>query len=96
MWGPGAKGIGLRESGEIDFRVGGKETSFHQDIVMSYPQLIVWALEVRRRMGVSRLPEAVMRLKDIWDACPNTGVSFEDVAKAWKEQLSQTGGVAGC
>jgi hypothetical protein len=52
VWGPVTKSIGLYKSGEIRFRVDSKLMTFYEDKVMSYPQLIVWALEMRRMMGI--------------------------------------------
>ena len=66
VWGPVAKGIGLVKSGKIRFMVDRKLTGFYSDSVMSYPQLIVWAVEMRRMMDVS-VPEGVIRrLEETW------------------------------
>ena len=55
---------------------------------MAYPQLIVWALEMRRMMGV-RVPVGIIRhLEETWDAQQTLGI-FEEAAAAWKEQLQK-------
>jgi hypothetical protein len=55
---------------------------------MSYPQLIVWALEMRRMMGI-RVPEGVIgRLEETWVAQQTRG-DFEEAAASWKEQLQK-------
>ena len=60
VWGPVAKGSGANEQGKISFKVESNMIAFYNDNVMSYPQLIVWALEMRRMMDVS-VPEGVIR-----------------------------------
>ena len=53
------------------------ETLFYGDKVMSYPQLIVWALEMRRMMGVG-VPVGIIRhLEETWDAQQTLGVYEE-------------------
>jgi hypothetical protein len=59
VWGPVAKGSGANVQGQIKIKVDSKLISFYSDKVMSYPKLIVWALEMRRMMDVS-VPEGVI------------------------------------
>ena len=55
---------------------------------MSYPQLIVWALEMRRMMGV-RVPEGtIRRLNETWVAQQTQGF-FEEAATSWKEHIQK-------
>ena len=78
LWAPVSK------EGQIEFRVDGNKIAFDNDNVRSYPQLIVWALEMRRMMGV-RVPEGTIgRLNEAWDALQTLGV-FEEAATSWKE-----------
>ena len=52
---------------------------------MSYPQLIVYALEMRSRMGI-KVPEGTMaRLKAAWDV-PTMG-DFDEMRVTWGTQL---------
>ena len=56
---------------------------------MSYPQLIVWALEMRRMMDVS-VPEGVIRrLKETWVAQQTRG-AFEEAVTFWRKQLQES------
>jgi len=88
LWGPVAKGTGLVKTGTIVFKVDSKQTAHYADKVMSYPQLIVWALEMRRMMGVGVPEGTIGRLKEIWDAQQTLGI-FEEAAAAWKDQLQK-------
>ena len=56
---------------------------------MSYPQLIVWALEMRRMMDVS-VPEGVIRrLEETWVAQQTRG-PFEEAVISWRKQLQES------
>jgi hypothetical protein len=93
VWGPVAKGSGANvRQGKIIFKVDSKHTSFYSDKVMSYPQLIVWALEMRRMMDVS-VPEGVIRrLEETWVAQSVAGLpeNFEQAVISWRKQLQES------
>jgi hypothetical protein len=90
VWGPVAKGIGLSKNGGIRFTVDSKLRGFYTDKVMSYPQLIVWAVEMRRMMDVSSVPEGVIRrLKETWVAQQTLG-DFEEAITYWRKQLQKS------
>jgi hypothetical protein len=56
---------------------------------MFYPQLRVWAREMRRMMGI-RVPEGVIgRLKETWVAQQTRGV-FEEAMTYWRKQLQKS------
>ena len=83
-----AKGSGAYQSGKIMFRVDSKLIAFYSDGVMCYPQLIVWAVEMRRMMDVG-VPVGIIRhLKETWDTQQTLGV-YEEAAVSWKEQLQK-------
>ena len=89
LWGPVAKGTGATKQGTIMFKVDSKQTSFYSDTVMPYPQLIVWALEMRRMMDVS-VPEGVIRrLEETWVAQQTWG-GFEETVTFWRKQLQDS------
>jgi hypothetical protein len=56
-----------------------KRIAFYGDSVMSYPQLIVWALEMRRMTGISVLEGVIGRLEETWVA-QQTRQVFEEAA----------------
>ena len=67
-----------------------KLRGFYTDKVMSFPQLIVWAVEMRRMMDVSSVPEGVIwRLKETWVAQQTWGV-FEEAMTYWRKQLQKS------
>ena len=72
VWHAAAMGTGLLQSGAIVFIVDGK---------LSYPQLIVYALEMRRRMGVN-VPKGIMALLKTARDIP-TRKGFEEMRVAW-------------
>jgi hypothetical protein len=86
VWGLVAEGTGVTEEGKIRFTVDSKKTSFYSDTVMSYPQLIVWALEMRRMMGISVLESVIGRLEETWVAQQTRRV-FEEAVTYWRKQL---------
>ena len=90
VWGPVAKGIGLSKNGGMRFTVDSKLRGFYTDKVMSYPQLIVWAVEMRRMMDVRCVPEGVIRrLKETWVAQQTLG-DFEEAITYWRKQLQKS------
>ena len=54
---------------------------------MSYPQLIVYALKMRRRMGFKVPVGTIALLKAAWDV-PTMG-DFDEKRVTWVTQLSQ-------
>jgi len=89
VWGPVAKGIGLSKNGGMRFTVDSKLRGFYTDKVMSYPQLIVWAVEMRRMMGI-RVPEGIIgRLEETWVAHQTRG-DFEEAITYWRKQLQKS------
>ena len=88
MGGMGPSYLGHRcpRAGKIRYKVDSKLIAFYGDSVMSYPQLIVWALEMRRMMGVRVTEGTIRRLEVTWDAQQTLGV-FVEAETSWKEQL---------
>ena len=81
-WGLASAGGG-RNPAQCD----GQQTSFYRDRAMSFIQLIVYALEMRRMAGVT-VPEGAMgRLKAAWDDATMGG--FEVTSTAWVNQLQR-------